>query len=104
MLVGVLLTFTAGDQVRAPAVELESAILSGLREREKTSEERPSCATSTAGVNACWLPVGMLVGVLLTFTAGDQVRPPSVELESAILSCLRKRERPSEKRSSCQTA
>ena len=59
----------------------------------------PSAPTSTDGVNACWLPIGIPVGVLLTLSAGDQVSPPSSDCEKAVASAY-----PPFGFASCQTA
>jgi hypothetical protein len=46
-------------------------------------------------VKACWLPVGIFVGVLFTLAGVDQVSPPSVDWEKAMLSKTRSLKRPS---------
>src|SRR5215813_3997453 len=58
----------------------------------------PSAATRIAGVNACWLPDGMFIGVRLIWIVGDHVSPPSVDFEKAMLSWAKLL-----KRLSCQT-
>ena len=50
-------------------------------------------------MNACWLPAAILVGVLLIWIGADQVKPPSVDIEKAMLLYC-----PLPKRTSCQTA
>ena len=45
----------------------------------------PSSSTLTTGLNACWLPSEMLVGVLLILIVGDQLSPPSSDYVNAML-------------------
>ena len=44
-----------------------------------------SFRTDTIGVNACWLPSGMFVGVAFTLIGAVHVNPPSVDRVSAML-------------------
>ena len=53
-----------------------------------------SLRTETIGVNACWLPSGMFVGVAFTLIGVDQVSPPSVDRVSAMLERGPKLKRP----------
>jgi hypothetical protein len=46
----------------------------------------PFAETSTDGVNACWSPIGIVVGVWLTLIGADQVSPPSSDCYNAIAS------------------
>src|SRR5438105_1645821 len=51
------------------------------------------------GWKACWSGAGMAPGVWLIFIGVDQVKPPSLDMEKAMLLYS-----PPEKRPSCQTA
>ena len=56
-----------------------------LRKWEYLTPMVPSASTVATGLNACWLPRLMFVGVLLILIVSDHLSPPSSDCVNAML-------------------